>query len=205
MSEISAANTNVIELKNMDMLYLQEYSRIHKVGGVNNPYAIMGWHGMQIPHAISTMLNDIGLRFNFVTNTDSYEEGDLYFYDRNPTRCGLDFAENPDQEEDFLRYAVELHCLYPVQCIAQYPLPRLEEISHGTIILINAVTQTDTQQRRDMDAALRDAGTSTNWFPNADAPCQKNLELNYLIGAEGGMSPGRILDPEGAKYLVISY
>jgi hypothetical protein len=31
------------------------------------------------------MLNKIGLRFSFVTDTGSYEEGDLYFYIRNPT------------------------------------------------------------------------------------------------------------------------
>ena len=69
----------------------------------------MEWRVIQIPQAISTILNEIGLRFNFVTNTDSYEEGDLYFYDMNPAGRGLDFAENPDQEEDFLRYATERH------------------------------------------------------------------------------------------------
>ena len=54
----------------------------------------MEWPGIQIPHAISTMLNEIGLRFNFITHTGSYEEGDLYFYDRNPAGRGLDFAKN---------------------------------------------------------------------------------------------------------------
>ena len=52
------------------------------------------------------MLNEIGLRFNFVTNTGSYEEGNLYFNDKSPAGRGLDFAENPDQEEDFMRYAL---------------------------------------------------------------------------------------------------
>jgi hypothetical protein len=46
------------------------------------------------------MFNEIGLRFNFVTNTSSYEEGDFYFYDRSPACRGLYFVENPDQEED---------------------------------------------------------------------------------------------------------
>jgi len=36
------------------------------------------------------------------------------------------------------------------------------------------------------------------------APCQKNLELNLHLGAEGVMSLGRIQDL-GAKHLVISY
>jgi hypothetical protein len=56
-----------------------------------------------------------------------------------------------------------------------------------------------------MDGALRATGTSTYGFPHPDAPCQKNLELNYHLGAEGVMSPGRIKDLEGAKHLVISY
>ena len=74
-----------------------EYSKIYKAGGVSSPYAIMEWLGIQIPQAISTMLNEIGLRFNFVTDTGSYEEGDIYFYDRNPAGRGLDFAKNPNQ------------------------------------------------------------------------------------------------------------
>jgi hypothetical protein len=37
------------------------------------------------------------------------------------------------------------------------------------------------------------------------APCQKNLELNNHLGAEGVLSLGRIQDPEGAKHLAISY
>jgi len=109
IAEAAAANNNVIELKNGDLLYLLEYSRIYKVGGVSNPYAIMEWPRIRIPLAISTMLYGIGLRFNFVTDTGIYEEEDLYFYDRNPDSRGLDFANNPDQEEDFLRYAIELH------------------------------------------------------------------------------------------------
>ena len=63
------------------------------------------------------------MRFNFVTYTGSYEEGDLYFYDRNAAGRGLYFAKNHDQEEDFMRYAVELHFLKPVKDIVQYPLP----------------------------------------------------------------------------------
>ena len=96
MAEAPAANNNIIELNNRNLLYLLEYSRIYKVGDVSNPYAIMEWPWIQIPQAISTMLNEIGLRFNFVTDSGSYEEGDLYFYDSNPTGRGLDFADNPD-------------------------------------------------------------------------------------------------------------
>jgi hypothetical protein len=205
MAKAAATNNNAIELKNRDLLYLLEYSIIYKVGGVSSPYAGMEWHGIQIPEAISTMLNEIGLRFNFVTATGSYEERDLYFSDKNPAGRGLYFAENPDLEEDFVKYAVELQCLNPVKDIAQYQIPQLEEIAHEAAILLNAVTHTGTQHKRDLDASLRAAGTSTVWFPHPDAPCQKNLELNYHLGVDGVMSPGRIQDPEGAKHLVISY
>jgi hypothetical protein len=105
------------------------------------------------------MLNEIGLRFNFITDTGNYEEGDLYFYDKNPARRGLDFAKNPDQKEDFLRYAIEMHCLNSVHDIAKYPLPQLEEIAHGASILLNAITQTGTHQRRDLYATLKASRT----------------------------------------------
>jgi hypothetical protein len=70
----------------------------------------MEWHGIQIPQAISTMLTEIGLRFNFVTDTG-----------KNSTSRGLDFAENPEHEEGFLRYAVEY-----------YTASNMCKISHNT-------------------------------------------------------------------------
>ena len=91
-----------------------------------------------------------------------------------------------------MRYALELHCLNPVQDIAQTPLPQLEEIARGTAILLAAATKTGTEQQKDMDAALKKAGTTTGWFTDPEAHCQKNLELNYHLGAEAVMSPRRI-------------
>lgn len=205
ISESAAANTNIIVLKNIDLLYLMEFSRIYKVGGVSSPYAGMEWPGIQIPQAISAMITEIGLRFTFADDIGSYEESVLYFYDRNPSGSGLDFAENPEQEEDFMRYAVELHCLKPVHGIAQTPLPQLEEIARGTAILLVPATKTSTQQRKYLDAALKASVTATDWFTNPNVNCQKNLELNYHLGAERVMSLGRIHDPEGANHLVNSY
>ena len=71
------------------------------------------------------MLTEIGLQSTFSTDIGCYEESVLYFYYRNPAGRGLDFANNPEQKEDFLRYAIELHCLNPVQDIAHTPLPPL--------------------------------------------------------------------------------
>ena len=39
ISESTSSNTNIIALKNIDLLYLMEYNRIYKVGGVSSPYA----------------------------------------------------------------------------------------------------------------------------------------------------------------------
>lgn len=145
ISESATTNTNIIELKNNNLLCLVEFSRIYKGGGVSNPYANMEWPGIQIPQAISAMLTETGLKFTFAIDVGCYEEGALYFYDRNQAGRGLDFAENPEQEEDFLRYAVELYCLKLVHVIAQTPLPQLEEIARGTVKLLDAVTKTGTQ------------------------------------------------------------
>jgi len=129
---------------------------------MSSPYASMEKPGIRIPQAISTMLSETGLSFPFVINIGCYEEGVLYFYERNHAGRGLDIAENPEQEKNFLRYAGELHCLNHVQDIAQYPLPQLEEITRGTEILLDAFLQPRTQQRKDLDAALRVTGTTSD-------------------------------------------
>ena len=123
IAESAATNTNTIALKNIDLIYLMEFIRIYKVGDINSPYASMEWPGIQIPQAISAMLTEIGLQFTFYTDVGYYEKSVLHFYDKNPTGRGLDFAENLEQEEDCMRYVVELHCLNPVQDIAETPLP----------------------------------------------------------------------------------
>jgi hypothetical protein len=51
MAKSSAANNNIIELKIRDLLYLLEYRKIYKFGGVNNPYANMKWPGIQFPRS----------------------------------------------------------------------------------------------------------------------------------------------------------
>ena len=58
MAENTSADNNTITLKNTGLLYLMEYNKIYKVGGVNIPYASIKRAGIQIPQAISTMLID---------------------------------------------------------------------------------------------------------------------------------------------------
>ena len=96
------------------MLYLFEFYKIVKIGGINSPYECIEWLGIQIPQAILSMLDEKGLRFTFYNNKRVSEEHTLHFYERNPARRGLDFNDYPDDKTDFVRYAVELRCLNPV-------------------------------------------------------------------------------------------
>jgi hypothetical protein len=57
-----------------------------------------------------------------------------YFFERNPPGRGLDFDEFPEHKAEFLRYAVQFHCVNPVKGITKCPLPLLEEIARGTSI-----------------------------------------------------------------------
>ena len=53
-------------------------------------------------------------------NTEGdFEETPIFFYDRNPTRKGLDFDEILDQKAEFLRYAIQLNCRNPIRKISR--------------------------------------------------------------------------------------
>ncbi len=47
------------------MLYLFEFYKILKIGGIHSPYACIEWQGIQIPQAILSLLDEKGLRFTF--------------------------------------------------------------------------------------------------------------------------------------------
>ena len=89
----------------------------------------MEWPGIQTPQAIINNLNEKPLKFTFSTDKGAREEHYLSFYERNPTGRGLDFTDNPDAKDDFIRYAVELHCLNPVAGTRKTPLPSLEDLA----------------------------------------------------------------------------
>jgi hypothetical protein len=68
----------------------------------------MEWLGIQIPQAIASNLINKLLKLNFITAKDNNERHLITFYERNPAGRGLDFTDNPDSKDDFLRYEVEL-------------------------------------------------------------------------------------------------
>jgi len=140
------------------ILHIFEFSRISKTGGINNPYATIEWHGIQIPQAIISNLDDKPLKCSFITYAGNWEEHFLTFYERNPAGRGLDITENPYHKIDFLRYAVELHCLNPVADIQKSPLPPLEDPAEGGTVQLATGLKLGTELRKDLDIALCESG-----------------------------------------------
>ena len=147
-----------MELRSQELLYAFEYLRINKVGGTGSPYVCIEWPGIQIPLAITTLLQDKGLEFPFINNNNEWEQHQLYFYERNPAGRGLDFTEAEDTKEEFLRYAVELHCLNPITDIKKHPLPALEELVHGATVAITEGLYNGCEPRKELQRALKEAG-----------------------------------------------
>ena len=115
-----------ISLSSADTLYLFEFYMIFKVGGISSPYATIEWPRVQIPQALTSILQDKGIKISLINNEGKFQEAPIYFYERNPAGQGLDFDENPDQKSDFLKYAIQLNCINLIRDIIKSPLPSLE-------------------------------------------------------------------------------
>jgi hypothetical protein len=61
-------------------LYLFEFYKIVKIGGIHSPYACIEWPGVQIPHAILSLLEEKGLLITFYNDKREAEEHTLHFY-----------------------------------------------------------------------------------------------------------------------------
>jgi hypothetical protein len=103
-----AGDQETAELDSRTQLYLLEFSKITKTWGVNSPFVTIEWPGIQIPQAIVNNLLDKFFKCTFTTDTGDSEDHLLTFYERNPAGRGIDFTDNPDSKEDFLRCATEL-------------------------------------------------------------------------------------------------
>jgi len=200
----NAGDQDTVELDAITHLYLFEFSRITKTGGINSPFVTMEWPGIQIPQAILSNLSEKLLKIELITNYGDIEEHTVTFYERNPAGRGLDFTDNPDSKDDFLRYAVELQCLNPIADTRKTPLPPLEELAEGTTALIKAGLKHGALTRQDLDKSLKEAGTTRDWYIDKYY-CEQDLSLNEHLGAAGAMSTGRVQDPEGAKTIILTY
>jgi len=92
--------------------------------GVNNPYVtVEPPPGIQIPQAIITHLNAKPLKWSLVFETGTRVDPYLTLYEKNTAGKELDFTNDIDTKEDYIRYAVELLCLNPVADTRKIPLP----------------------------------------------------------------------------------
>ncbi len=120
-------------------MYLFEFSRIYKVGGIASPYATIEWPGVQTPQALTAKLQDNGKKFALLNNDGKYQHAPIIFYERNLAGRGLDFNDFPEQKFDFLRYAVQINYINLIRDFTKSPLPPLEEIARGASIQLREV------------------------------------------------------------------
>ena len=89
------------------------------------------------------MLDEKGLKFKFYNDKRAGEEHTLHFYERSPVGRGMNFNDHPDDKTDFVRYAVELHCLKPIVDTKKSPLPPLEDVAEAVGALMAAGLELD--------------------------------------------------------------
>ena len=119
-------------------MYLHEFYKIVKIGGINSPYACIKWPMIQIPQAIPSPLDEKGLRFTFYNDMRAAKKKTLHFYERNAARRGLDFNDHPDDKTYFVRYEVELRCMNPIVDTKKSSLPPLEDLAGSVGALMAA-------------------------------------------------------------------
>ena len=98
-----------ITLSPTDLLYLFEFSRIYKVGGIASPYANIKWPRVQTPQALTAILQDKGINISLLNNDGEHQHAPIFFYERNPAGMGLDFNDFPEQKPD-----LSIPCLYRI-------------------------------------------------------------------------------------------
>ena len=64
----TTGDEHYVDMDALHMLYLFDFYKIVKIGGINSPYACIEWHGIQIPQAILSLMEVKGLRFTFCNN-----------------------------------------------------------------------------------------------------------------------------------------
>jgi len=155
--------------------------------------------------AILSLLDTKGMIYHFFDDKGAWEESLIHFYERNTTERGLDCDNAHEDKPYFTRYAVEFRCLNPLTNNKRSPLPPLVELAEAATTLTAVGLKPQKGQRKELEKALQNAGSLRNWFPATNGPCNRDVDINTHLGAEGVMIPGRIHDPEGAKIMVISF
>jgi len=153
----SARDSQPAELEPRHTLYLFEFFKIHKIGGINSPYIRMKWPWIHIPQASLNIVDNKGLKFIFLNDTRAWEEHILQFHERNLVGRGLKFSDAPEEEQDFLRDAVEYRCQQPVANTQKTPLPPLEDLMEGANNLLSSSLMCNKEPRKELDNILKSA------------------------------------------------
>ena len=67
-----AEGETIISLSLTDTLYMFEFYRIFKVGGVASPYATIEWPGIQISQTLTAILHDKGINITLINNDGEF-------------------------------------------------------------------------------------------------------------------------------------
>ena len=201
----TAWDSHSAAMNTLHTLYLFEFDKIVKIGGIHSPYACIEWPGIQIPQAILGLLEEKGLVITFYNDKREVKEHTQHFYERNPLGQGLDFDDHPDDKINFVRYAVELRCLNPIMDTKKSPLPQLEDLAEAVEALMAAGLKPNKEPRKELEKLLQAGGTARHWFAEPRGPCIRDIRINSHLGAARFMTLGRIQDPEGAKLAVVSF
>jgi hypothetical protein len=125
-----AGDQTTLELDAGTQLFMFEFNRITKTGGINNPFVTIELPGIQIPQTIINNLLDKSLKCNFITYiARSERESSVYVMREGPRRTRARLHKETDTKNDFLRYAIDLQCLNPVASTRKMPLPLLEDLA----------------------------------------------------------------------------
>ena len=194
-----------IELLPTDLLYALEYCRITKLGQAS-PFVAIDYPETQVPQALKTLLadEDLSLAIPLLVDGQKLELFKAAVYDRNPASRGLDFTEDYDVREDFVKYAVHLRCKTSQDERRGYRMPALDYVAEG----INIYLESNLRNKKfinQLKAPLRQVEQDTAWFQNSQATDIINTALNEHMGDHGLKTPGRVEDIDGANVIVASF
>jgi len=138
-------NAPSITPRRTDLLYLFQFIKIFKVGGIESPYATIEWTRVQTPEALTAILEDRGINIALLNNNGEYKDVPIFFYEWNPSGRGLDFNDFPKQKAEFLMYAIQLNFINPIRDITKCLLSPLEEIAKDVSIQLRDVKKWHTK------------------------------------------------------------
>ena len=211
-SAISAArkqaedqDLDYLELLPTDLLYALEFCRITKLGQAS-PFVAVDYPETQVPLALKTLLADenLSLAIPLLADGQKLEFFKAAVYDRNPASRGLDFAEDYDDREDFVKYAVHLRCKTSQNERRGCRMPALDYVSEGITIYLESNLANKNFTNR-LKAPLRQVAQDTTWFHDNHPTDIVNVALNAHMGDNGLKTPGRVEDIDGANVIVASF